>query len=49
MTDRMSITAPVGPVGQVVAHLVLAPHVRRLLRRRAAQVERTTGSADEKS
>ena len=40
MTDRMTITAPAGPVGEVLAHLVLAPHLRRLLRRRAAHVKR---------
>ncbi|WP_183391485.1 SRPBCC family protein [Kineococcus radiotolerans] len=38
MTDRMSITAPAGALGEVVAHLVLAPYLRRLLRHRAAHV-----------
>ena len=47
MTDRMSITAPAGPVGQVVARLVLAPYLRRLLRRRAAHIKRTAESAQE--
>lgn len=49
MTDRMSITAPAGPMGQVVAHLVLAPYLRRLLRRRAAHIKRAAESASEQS
>src|SRR3954452_3184129 len=39
MTDRMSISAPGGPLGGVVARLVLAPYLRRLLRRRAAHIK----------
>lgn len=39
MTDRLSITAPLGVVGEVVAHLVLAPYLRRLLRRRRSHVK----------
>jgi ligand-binding SRPBCC domain-containing protein len=38
MTDRMSITAPAGVLGEVVAYLLLAPYLRRLLRRRGAHV-----------
>ncbi|PRY15815.1 SRPBCC family protein [Kineococcus rhizosphaerae] len=45
MTDRMSVTAPAGPLGAVVAHLVLAPYLRRLLRRRAAHVKQVAESA----
>ncbi|WP_378079209.1 SRPBCC family protein [Actinoplanes sichuanensis] len=39
MTDRMSFAAPFGPLGAVVARLVLAPHLRRLLTRRAAHLD----------
>ena len=38
MTDRMGITAPLGPLGAVVARALLAPYLRRLLLRRAAHV-----------
>jgi ligand-binding SRPBCC domain-containing protein len=40
MTDCMVITAPLGPLGAVVARLFLAPYLRRLLRQRAAYVKR---------
>jgi ligand-binding SRPBCC domain-containing protein len=40
MTDRMTVVAPLGPLGAVVTRLVLAPYLRRLLERRAAHVER---------
>jgi ligand-binding SRPBCC domain-containing protein len=40
MTDRMTFTAPLGPIGAVAARLVLAPYVRRLLVLRAAHVRR---------
>ncbi|WP_305788319.1 SRPBCC family protein [Symbioplanes lichenis] len=36
MTDRMTITAPLGPVGLLVA----VPYLRRLLRQRAAHIKR---------
>ncbi|GAA0311494.1 SRPBCC family protein [Kineococcus aurantiacus] len=39
MTDRMSITAPAGALGDVVAHLLLAPYLRRLLQRRGSHVK----------
>ena len=38
MTDRMAVSAPGGPLGALAARLVLAPHLRRLLRRRAEHV-----------
>ena len=44
MTDRMGITAPAGPVGAVVARLLLAPYLRRLLRRRAAHIAHAAGA-----
>ncbi|WP_369056234.1 SRPBCC family protein [Kineococcus terrestris] len=47
MTDRLSVTAPAGPLGGAVARLVLAPYLRRLLRRRAAHVQRAAESAGE--
>ncbi|GAA0798866.1 SRPBCC family protein [Spirilliplanes yamanashiensis] len=40
MTDRMTVRAPLGPLGAVVTRLVLAPYLRRLLRQRAAHVRR---------
>lgn len=40
MSDHMSITAPAGAPGAVVARLLLAPYLRRLLVRRAAHVKR---------
>jgi ligand-binding SRPBCC domain-containing protein len=40
MTDRMSFTAPLGPAGGLVARLVLAPYLRRLLVRRGEHVRR---------
>ncbi|NHC13136.1 SRPBCC family protein [Motilibacter deserti] len=48
MTDRMSISAPAGPLGAVVAHLVLAPYLRRLLRQRAEHVKHAAESAGER-
>ncbi|GAA0314815.1 SRPBCC family protein [Kineococcus aurantiacus] len=45
MTDRMSITAPAGPLGAVVAQLMLAPYLKRLLRRRAAHIKQAAESA----
>ena len=40
MTDRMTISAPLGPVGAVVTRVLLAPYLRRLLTRRAAHIKR---------
>ena len=40
MTDRMTVSAPLGPVGAVVTRLLLAPYLRRLLERRAAHLKR---------
>nr|WP_240895222.1 SRPBCC family protein [Kineococcus siccus] len=39
MTDHLVVTAPGGPLGAVVTRWVLAPHLARLLRRRAAHVK----------
>jgi ligand-binding SRPBCC domain-containing protein len=38
MTDRMTVTAPLGPLGAVVTRVVLAPYLRRLLGRRAGHI-----------
>jgi ligand-binding SRPBCC domain-containing protein len=38
MTDRISFTAPLGPIGAVVGRAVLGPYLRRLLEQRAAYV-----------
>ncbi|RZS90871.1 ligand-binding SRPBCC domain-containing protein [Motilibacter rhizosphaerae] len=40
MTDRFTVTAPAGVLGDLVARVVLAPYVRRLLRQRAAHIRR---------
>ncbi|WP_063763912.1 SRPBCC family protein [Actinoplanes subtropicus] len=40
MTDRMTVSAPLGPLGAVVTRLLLAPYLRRLLKQRAAHIER---------
>lgn len=48
MTDRMTIGAPLWPVGAVVTRLLLVPYLRRLLRQRAAHVKRVAeASADQ--
>ncbi|MBQ1051952.1 SRPBCC family protein [Micromonospora sp. C51] len=38
MTDRMTITAPLGPLGAAVARALVAPYLRRLLIQRAAHI-----------
>ena len=40
MTDRVTVSAPLGPVGAVVTRLLLAPYLRRLLKQRAAHIKR---------
>ncbi|WP_459642370.1 SRPBCC family protein [Kineococcus sp. NUM-3379] len=47
MRDRMTITAPAGPLGAAVARLVLAPYLRRLLRRRATHIKHTAECTSE--
>jgi ligand-binding SRPBCC domain-containing protein len=39
MIDRMTITAPFGPLGVLVTRVVLAPYLRRLLERRSAHIK----------
>ena len=41
MTDRMTVSAPLGPAGMVITRLLLAPYLRRLLEQRAAHIKRT--------
>ncbi|MET8151580.1 SRPBCC family protein [Actinoplanes sp. NPDC049668] len=46
MTDRMTIRAPLGPLGAVVTRMLLAPYLERLLTERAAHIKHlaeTTG------
>ncbi|GIJ22907.1 SRPBCC family protein [Micromonospora lutea] len=38
MTDRMTISAPLGPLGVVVTWALVAPYLRRLLMQRAAHI-----------
>ncbi len=40
MTDRMTISAPFGPLGVLVTRVVLAPYLKRLLTERAAHIKR---------
>jgi ligand-binding SRPBCC domain-containing protein len=40
MTDRMTIRAPLGPLGAVVTRILLAPYLRRLLTQRALHIKR---------
>ncbi|AGZ40532.1 SRPBCC family protein [Actinoplanes friuliensis] len=40
MTDRMTVSAPLGAFGALVTRLVLAPYLRRLLKQRAAYIRR---------
>ncbi|GGO13687.1 SRPBCC family protein [Micromonospora parathelypteridis] len=39
MTDRLSISAPMGPLGVAVTRLLIAPYLRQLLKRRAAHIK----------
>jgi ligand-binding SRPBCC domain-containing protein len=39
MVDRMTVSAPLGPLGTVVTRLLIAPYLRRLLIRRAAHIK----------
>jgi ligand-binding SRPBCC domain-containing protein len=40
MTDRMTVRAPFGLLGTVVARVLLAPYLKRLLINRAAHIKR---------
>jgi ligand-binding SRPBCC domain-containing protein len=44
MIDRISFTAPLGPLGAVAGRAVLGPYLRRLLKQRAAYVRRLAES-----
>jgi ligand-binding SRPBCC domain-containing protein len=46
MTDRMTVRAPLGPLGAVVTRLLLAPYLKRLLTRRAAHIKRVAEKID---
>lgn len=46
MTDRMTIRAPLGPVGAVVTRMLLAPYLKRLLVERAAHIKRLAEATD---
>jgi ligand-binding SRPBCC domain-containing protein len=41
MTDIVDFTAPLGPLGSVVAVVVLTPYLNRLIARRNAELEAT--------
>ncbi|MET7964893.1 SRPBCC family protein [Micromonospora zamorensis] len=38
MTDRVTMSAPWGPLGAVATRVLVAPYLRRLLRQRAAHI-----------
>lgn len=44
MIDRMTVSAPFGPVGAVVTRVVLVPYLRRLLTRRAAHIRQVAAA-----
>jgi hypothetical protein len=46
MTDRMTVSAPLGPLGYLVTRVLLAPHLRRLLKLRAPHIKRPAGARD---
>jgi ligand-binding SRPBCC domain-containing protein len=44
MTDRMTVSAPLGLLGHLATRMLLAPYLRRLLMRRSAHVKRLAES-----
>jgi ligand-binding SRPBCC domain-containing protein len=44
MTDRMTVSAPLGLLGHLMTRMLLAPYLRRLLMRRSAHVKRLAES-----
>ena len=46
MTDRMTVVAPLGPLGAAVARVVLVPYLRRLLATRAAHLREVAEGRD---
>jgi ligand-binding SRPBCC domain-containing protein len=45
VTDRVTFTAPLGPVGSVVTKILLAPYMRRLLTTRSAYMKQRAESS----
>ncbi|MDR6318879.1 SRPBCC family protein [Actinoplanes couchii] len=39
MTDRMTVSAPLGPLGALVTRVLLAPYLKKLLTQRAAHIK----------
>lgn len=46
MTDRMTIRAPLGPLGAIVTRTLLGPYLRRLLTQRARHIGRLAESME---
>ena len=46
MTDRMTISAPFGPLGAILTRALLAPYLRRLLTRRAIHIKHLAEARD---
>jgi ligand-binding SRPBCC domain-containing protein len=49
MTDRMTISAPLGPLGAVVTRVLIAPYLRRLLEQRAAHIKYLAEARDRRA
>jgi ligand-binding SRPBCC domain-containing protein len=48
MIDRMTVTAPFGPLGALVTRVVLSPYLRRLLEQRAAHIKQLAEYQEER-
>ncbi|MEU8607564.1 hypothetical protein AB0C29_06150 [Actinoplanes sp. NPDC048791] len=48
MIDRMTVTAPFGPLGALVTRVVLSPYLRRLLEQRAAHIKQLAENQEER-
>ncbi|MFC4019934.1 hypothetical protein ACFOW4_18590 [Micromonospora sp. GCM10011542] len=46
MIDRLTISAPWGPLGAVAVRVLVAPYLRRLLRQRAAHIKYVAEARD---
>ncbi|MFG2109756.1 SRPBCC family protein [Micromonospora chersina] len=49
MTDRMTVSAPLGLLGALVTRVLLAPYLRRLLKQRSAHVKRLAEAWDDQA
>ncbi|MFY1672790.1 SRPBCC family protein [Plantactinospora sp. WMMB334] len=49
MTDRLTISAPLGPLGAVATRVLVAPYLRRLLKQRAAHIKYLAEASDRRA